>query len=150
MSDRQTPRPRPPRPQSVEDLAKLCAAAALQKKAQDLIVLDVGQLAGYADYFIIATGRSTRQAQAIAENVARVCKKAGRPPMGEEGLREGRWALLDFGDVVVHVFYEPVRVFYDLESLWGDAPRLEFDPQELTAALPPEAESSPGAIVWDD
>lgn len=150
MSDRQSPRPRPPRPQSVEDLAMLCAAAALQKKAQDLVVLDVSQLAGYTDYFIIASGRSTRQAQAIAENVARACKKAGRPPSGEEGLREGRWALLDFGDVVVHIFHEPVRQFYDLDALWADAPRVEIDDEALAKALPPEVNDNPAGIVWDD
>ncbi|MEW5914404.1 MAG: ribosome silencing factor [Thermodesulfobacteriota bacterium] len=115
----------------------LCAAAAHSKKARDLALLEVGELTGYADYFLLASGRSTRQALAIAENVDRVLKKAGRRPVGREGLSEGRWILLDYGEVVVHVFYEPVREFYDLDSLWGDAPRLELDAQMLEDLLPP-------------
>lgn len=139
MSPQTRQRKRPPRPESPEALARLCAAAALDKKAQDLTVLEVGDLSGYADYFIIGSGRSTRQATAIAENIARVLKKAGRPAEGREGLGEGRWCLLDFGDVVVHIFHEPVREFYDLDALWGDAPRLELDPDELSALIPAPA-----------
>ena len=63
--------------------------------------------------------------------MARTLKKAGRPALGIEGLKEGTWILLDFGEVVVHVFHQPVREFYDLDSLWGDAPRVELDPAEL-------------------
>ncbi len=129
-------RKRPPRPTDARAAALLCAAAALQRKAQDLILLEVGELVGYTDYFLLASGRSTRQATAIAEAIARVMKKAGRKPMGSDGVSEGRWALLDFGEVVVHVFHEPVRRFYDLESLWGDAPRVELDSAELDALLP--------------
>lgn len=95
------------------------------------MLLEVSQLTGYADYFLLVSGRSTRQATAVGENVARILKKAGRPALGVEGLNEGRWVLLDFGEVVVHVFHEPVREFYDLDSLWGDAPRVELDPAEL-------------------
>ncbi len=149
MSERTKPRIRPPRPTTPEDLAKLCAAAAAQKKAEDIIVLEVGPLTGYADYFLLASGRSTRQARAIAENISRVLKKSGRQAIGEEGVREGRWALLDFGDVVVHVFHQPVREFYDLESLWGDAPRMELDFKELNSILPPEADQHSAGIVWD-
>jgi len=109
----------------------LCAAAALDKKGEDPVLLEVSQLTGYADYFLLVSGRSTRQATAVGENVARILKKAGRPALGVEGLNEGRWVLLDFGEVVVHVFHEPVREFYDLDSLWGDAPRVELDTAEL-------------------
>lgn len=134
-------RTRPPRPGDSLAAARLCAAAALAKSAHDLLLLDVAALAGYADYFILASGRSTRQAGAIAENVARVMKKAGVKYLGLDGLSEGRWAVLDFGDVVVHVFHQPVRELYDLESLWGDAPRVEINEAELAALLPAGEES---------
>jgi ribosome-associated protein len=114
-------------------------AAALRKKAFDLMLLDVGGISGYADYLLLASGRSTRQAGAIAEGVERALKKAGIKPLGLDGLKEGRWALLDYGDVVVHVFHQPVREFYDLESLWSDAPRVEVAEDLLEGLLPPEA-----------
>ena len=136
MANPARPRIRPPKPQSARDLALLCAAAALDKKGEDPVLLQVSQLTGYADYFLLVSGRSTRQATSVGENVARVCKKAGRPALGMEGLKEGRWILLDFGEVVVHVFHRPVREFYDLDSLWGDAPRVELNPEELDALLP--------------
>ncbi|MBU1275144.1 MAG: ribosome silencing factor [Proteobacteria bacterium] len=131
MSNQTRPRIRPPRPKNPRELALLCAAAALDKKGEDPVLLEVSQLTGYADYFLLVSGRSTRQATAVGENVARILKKAGRPALGVEGLNEGRWVLLDFGEVVVHVFHEPVREFYDLDSLWGDAPRVELDTAEL-------------------
>ena len=115
------------------DLAVLAAAAAHDKKAQDLLLLNVSGLCGYADYFLFATGRSTRQTAAIAQAVRRVLKKAGLKPLGLSGLKEGRWAVLDYGDFVVHVFFEPVRAFYNLESHWEEAPRIELDPKEMDA-----------------
>ncbi|MBI5521647.1 MAG: ribosome silencing factor [Desulfarculus sp.] len=132
------PRSRPTRPRDSKDTALLCMAAASRKKAQDLLLLDVGAISGYTDYLLLASGRSTRQAGAIAEGIARALKKAGVKPLGQDGLKEGRWALLDFGDVVVHVFHQPVREFYDLESLWSDAPRVEVDEAALEGLLPPE------------
>ncbi len=134
-------RNRPPRPGGSLEAARLCAAAALKKNAMDLLLLDVAALTGYADYFLLASGRSTRQAGAIAEGVGRVMKKAGAKALGKDGLAEGRWAVLDFGDVVVHVFHQPVREIYDLESLWGDAPRVELDEAELARLLPAGEES---------
>jgi len=132
-------RKRPPRPADSRQAARLCAAAALAKKAEDLLLLQVEELAGYADYFLLASGRSTRQAAAIAEHVAQVMKKAGMKPVGMDGMREGRWALIDFGDVVVHIFHAPVREFYDLESLWADAPRAELDLEALARLLPAQS-----------
>ena len=132
------PRPRPARPQEPKDIALLCMAAATRKKALDLLLLDVGSISGYADYLLLASGRSTRQAGAIAEGIAQALKKAGIKPLGQDGLKEGRWALIDFGDVVVHVFHQPVRQFYDLESLWSDAPRVDVDESSLEGLLPPE------------
>lgn len=132
-------RRRPAKPQGPLELAKLAAAAALAKKAQDLILLDVASLTGYADYFLLASGRSTRQATAIAESVQQVLKKSGVRVLGADGVKEGRWALIDFGDVVVHVFHQPVREFYDLESLWADAPRVELIEDDLPQLPNPPA-----------
>lgn len=141
MTPRQASRKRPPKPADSREIAMLCAAAALDKKAHDLLLMDVAEPTAYADYFLLASGRSTRQTASIAENIQRVMKKAGISPLGVDGLRQGRWACLDFGDVVVHVFHEPVRENYDLESLWGDAPRIELDLDMLSKLLPPENEA---------
>lgn len=102
----------------------LYAQFALEKKALDLLVLDVSELTSYTDHFVICHGKSVRAVQAIADHIQRSMKKRGDLPIGIEGLSEGQWVLLDYGDVVVHVFFEPVRGFYDLEKLWMDAPRL--------------------------
>ncbi len=131
-------RQRPNHPTDPFSIATLAAAAALEKKAEDLTIFDVDELSGYADYFLLASGRSTRQTVAIAERIQRVLKKAGVKPLGVDGLKDGRWALLDFGDVVVHVFHSPVREFYDLDSLWADAPKLELEPEKLARLIPKE------------
>ncbi|KMY67443.1 hypothetical protein AAU61_11455 [Desulfocarbo indianensis] len=131
-------RQRPVRPADPKAMALLAAAAALDRKAEDLTLLEVTELTGYADYFLLASGRSTRQTAAIAERIARVLKKAGVKPLGMDGVKEGRWALLDFGDVVIHVFHTPLREFYDLDSLWADAPKVELEPQALADLIPKE------------
>lgn len=99
--------------------------AALGKKAMDLVVLDVRKLSSIADVFIICSGRSNRQVMAIAEHIQVDLKKHGITPLSVEGKKEGHWVLLDYGHVIIHVFYEPVRSFYDLEGLWIDADRIE-------------------------
>ena len=99
--------------------------AALGKKATDLVVLDVRKLSSIADVFIICSGRSNRQVAAIAEHIQVKLKKHGITPLSVEGKKEGHWVLLDYGHVIIHVFYEPVRSFYDLEGLWIDAKRIE-------------------------
>jgi ribosome-associated protein len=131
-------RQRPDHPTDSISIAKLAAAAALDRKAEDLQIYDVDALSGYTDFFLLASGRSTRQTAAIAERIQRVLKKAGVKPLGVDGLKDGRWALLDFGDVVVHIFHSPVRDFYDLDSLWADAPKLELEPEALAGLLPKE------------
>jgi ribosome-associated protein len=98
----------------------------LNMKAFNVIALDVRGLASFADTFIICSARSHRQVSAIAEFVEQNLKAKGIKPIGIEGLREGHWVLMDYGDVIVHVFYEPVRIFYDLEGLWSDARQIEF------------------------
>jgi ribosome-associated protein len=99
--------------------------AVLGKKAEALIVLDVRNLTSVADAFIICSGRSNRQVQAIAEHIQKEMKKRRRKPLSVEGLQEGHWILIDYGDVIIHVFFDPVRSFYDLEGLWTDAQRVE-------------------------
>jgi len=104
-----------------------CAQLALDKKAYDVIVLELKELTSFTDYFIICSGKSDRQVQAIASHIEMTLKEEGIKPLGIEGYREARWILMDYGDVVVHVFYEPVRKFYDLDKLWGDAPKIEIE-----------------------
>jgi ribosome-associated protein len=101
-------------------------AAALEKKASDLSVLCVKEMTSIADYFIICSGRSDRQVQSIAQGVEGTSRTLGIKPFAVEGAGRGHWVLMDFSDVIVHIFYGPVREFYDLDGLWGDAPRAEL------------------------
>lgn len=98
--------------------------AVLAKKAIHPVVLDVRDLTSVADAFIICSGQSNRQVTAIADNIQRVLKNRKIRPLSVEGAGEGHWVLLDYGHVIIHVFYEPVRAFYDLEGLWMDAKRV--------------------------
>ncbi|MFW8601274.1 ribosome silencing factor [Desulfobacterota bacterium M19] len=100
-------------------------AAARDAKADDIVVLDVRGLSGFADFFIIASGRSTRHVQGIAAALDKQVNNKRLKNARVEGLDEGRWVLLDFNDVVAHVFYDEARRFYDLEGLWREAPRLD-------------------------
>ena len=115
-----------------EALARFAIDAALDKKALMPVLINVSGMASYTDFIAIVSGRSDRQVDAIADGVIAAMKGRGRYLLGQEGTGSGRWTLLDFGDVVVHVFYHPVREFYDLESLWVDAPRIPLK-------VPPEA-----------
>lgn len=101
--------------------------AALGRKAGDMVILDLRGVCDVADAFVICSGRSNRQVSAITEHIERKLKTAGIRPLGVEGAKEGQWALLDYGDVVIHVFYEPVRQFYNLEGLWSDADRIPVE-----------------------
>jgi ribosome-associated protein len=113
-----------------KEKALWCAQLALDKKAADLVLLDVQQQSSFTSYFIICSGASDRQVQAIAAHLEASCKQAGMRPLGVEGVREGRWVLLDYADVVIHIFHEPVREFYDLERLWTDAQRIPVETAE--------------------
>ncbi len=104
----------------------LCLEAAIEKKAQDPVLLELKGISSFTDYFLLCSGRSDRQVQAIAQGIEEALKKKGFRPLGQEGTAEGRWILLDYEDVVVHVFLDPVRKFYDLEGLWLDAQRIEL------------------------
>ncbi len=109
------------------DMARLAVGAALDKKALNPLALDLRGISSVAEFFVILTGTSDRHVQAVAENVIEVFKSNGIKSLGEEGFREGKWILLDYGEIVIHVFIEPVREYYDIERLWIDAPRLDLD-----------------------
>lgn len=108
-----------------------CVNAALEKKATDIVLLRTKGIVSYADYFLICGGRSDRQVQAIAQSIETQLKKEGHQALGIEGLSQGRWVLLDYGDVIVHIFQESVRRFYDLEGLWIDARRVDIAEQQV-------------------
>ena len=110
-----------------EILSKIGAAAraATDKKAFDLVGLEVSALTSYADGFLLCSAASERQVGAIADAIVRQLKNVGCRPLHKEGASRSDWVLLDFGDFVVHVFTEDRRAYYGLDSLWGDAPRLD-------------------------
>jgi ribosome-associated protein len=101
--------------------------AIRERKSMGIVALDVRELTSVADTFIVCSGRSNRQVSAISEHVRFALRAGGLRPLHVEGEKEGHWVLLDYGHVVIHVFYEPVRSFYDLESLWADAPRIDLE-----------------------
>jgi ribosome-associated protein len=116
---------------SPDRLAEVVAGYALDKKAADVVALDLRAVAGYTDYFVIASGGSDRQTKAIHDGIHEGLKKQhGVLPRRVEGLSEARWILMDYLDVVVHVFIPETRDFYRLEALWGDVPRRAFDPAQ--------------------
>lgn len=124
------------------ELALVAANAAADKKASDVIVLDVSDQLVITDCFVIASAPNERLVGAIVDNVEEKMREAGTKPVRREGAREGRWVLLDFVDVVVHVQHAEERAFYGLERLWKDCPRIEFDPEGV-ATGPNGAESGP-------
>jgi ribosome-associated protein len=134
---RPTPETKPPA-RGAADLAETreqaiaAMDAALDKRGLAPVLIDVSGMGSYTDFIGVVSGRSDRQVDAIAEGISLAMKARGIYPLGREGSGTGRWTLLDFGAFVVHVFYPPVREFYDLESLWIEAPRVPLD-------VPPEA-----------
>ena len=111
-------------PEEVQRAAEL----VLERKAHDVLILDLRGISTATDYFVLASGTSDVQMKAIADHVARDLKKHGVRPQHVEGLRGGRWVLLDYVDFVVHIFHPQARHFYQLENLWGDAPRWDAPP----------------------
>lgn len=109
--------------------ARLLAAAAADKKALDVLALDVRELTSFAETFILATGTSDRHVRSVADAVVEASKAVGTKPLGIEGYDDGRWVLIDLGDVVVHVFQPEVREHYDMDRLWGDAAWIPLTPE---------------------
>lgn len=108
----------------IEKEALIYLEAVLEKKIESVVALKVDELTSVADVFIIGSGRSTRQVKAVSEHVRRALSKKGKKPLAIDGEKEGDWVLLDYGDIVIHLFYEPTRRFYDLEGLWMDAEKI--------------------------
>jgi ribosome-associated protein len=122
----------------VEDPAlEVFLQAVLGRKAENVVALDVRDLTSIADVFIVCSGRSNRQVSAIADHIERELRKQKIKPLSVEGYAEGQWVLMDYGHVIIHVFYESVRQFYDLEGLWSDARRIPV-------ALPAKAKVAGG------
>ena len=111
-----------------QTLARCAARAASDLKASDILILDVGTLLSITGYFVIASASNTRQVRAVVDDIeAKVKAELQRSPVRTEGVREQQWTLIDYGDVVVHVFLDSVREFYEIERLYMDAPRIEWD-----------------------
>jgi ribosome-associated protein len=109
------------------DLARIAGNAAADKLATDIVLIDVSDRLAITDVFVIVTGSNERQVEAIVDSVEEKLRLAGTKPLRREGKRDGRWVLLDYTDIVVHVQHAEERVFYSLERLWKDCPQIEFD-----------------------
>ncbi|MBW2598723.1 MAG: ribosome silencing factor [Deltaproteobacteria bacterium] len=110
-----------------KELVLQCVNTALERKAEDLVILKLKDVSSFADYFVICSGNSDRQIQGLAAHIGQKLKKSGILPLGIEGERSGSWILMDYGDVIIHIFYKPVREFYDIEGLWSDAPIMAIE-----------------------
>ena len=116
------------------DLAAVAAGAIDSKQGRDIVILDVGDLLGIVDMFVIASGTSKRQVRTLVEEVDVQLERYSRSPLRVEGMDTGDWVLLDYGDLAVHIFQPEARDFYSLERLWGDAPRVTWAPVLPTGA----------------
>ena len=123
----------------------LYVQAVLGRKAESVVALDVRGLTSVADAFIICSGRSNRQVSAVAEHVEQFLKQKGIRPLSVEGRKEGHWVLMDYGHVIIHVFYTETRFFYDLEGLWVDAKRITTE--SLKAAFDAGADGFDGEEI---
>jgi ribosome-associated protein len=129
------------------DKVMIAANAADEKKATDIVIQDVRELMDVTDYFVIVTARNNRHISAVIDEIEdQEVKKAGVKPYGVEGADEGFWALLDYGDFVVHVFQPEGRDYYRLEEIWNDAPRVPFTPSEH----PEEEEHTPAKPYYEN
>jgi ribosome-associated protein len=106
---------------------KMCGRAAEEKKARDVLILDLTGLTDVADSFVLASGTSERHVKTIAEHIEAVMKGEGIKPYSVEGYSDGRWVIIDYRDVIAHIFLEPLRELYDLESLWIEAKRHRME-----------------------
>ena len=112
-----------------KEKALAAARAAIDKKAENVKILDLTEISGFTDYFVICSGTSDRQVQTIADAVEHSLRSQGSEVLSAEGYTDGRWVLMDLGDVVVHIFLDALREYYDLERLWADAPRVKIPPE---------------------
>ncbi len=124
------------------------AGLALDKKADNAVIINIKKLSTVSDYLFVCSAGSERQVQAIAENIVHGLGKKGIKPLGTEGVKEGKWALLDFNDVVAHIFLEPIRIYYNIEGLWAEAPCLavkEKAPAGAAGATPLKGKEAKGS-----
>jgi ribosome-associated protein len=127
--------PKGPVDEAAKALALAIAVAADDRKAGDITILQTGDISYLADYFVIVTGFSNVQVRAIANSIEQaIAEKFDRLPLRTEGMGEGRWVLKDYGEVIVHIFMQSDREYYDLEAFWGHATRIHFNPAEYQSA----------------
>ena len=107
----------------------------LEKKAEDVIILNIGEKSSFADYFVIGSAQSERQVRAIARSVEEALKKQGERPIGFEGDGLAQWVLVDYGNVIAHIFHESARFYYNLEELWAGVPRESLEERPAASAL---------------
>jgi ribosome-associated protein len=120
---------------AVHHWCSVAAKAASDKKARHVVVLDVGEVLAITDAFVITSASNERLVRAVVEEVeARIVEETGPSPLRVEGRREAQWVLMDYGDFVVHVFLDEVRAYYDLERLWADAPRFDWEAEPIMVA----------------
>jgi ribosome-associated protein len=105
---------------------KLSVEAGLDKKGEDIVVINIGDISSFADYFVIMNGHSHRQNKAISENIREKLKKRNIRPLSVEGEENAEWILMDYGSFILHIFSKKTREFYDIEQLWADGPRVTF------------------------
>ncbi len=123
--------------ETIANLVQEIAEAAADRKAMNIRAVDVRGMVTYSDYFVICSGRSDRQVRAIADHIIGEMREQGRRPIGVEGQQHGLWILIDFGDVVAHIFHENEREEYDIERLWSGAPKVKLQvDSEAPASLP--------------
>lgn len=121
---------------TAEEKTAVSTRAAADRKASDLMVLDMRAVSSITDYFLICSAGSNRQVQAIADAIDEQLSKQGVSSLGVEGYKDARWILMDYGDVIVHVFSLETREFYDLEGLWSAAPKVQLTPEMESATVP--------------
>ena len=112
------------------DKARLASDIIKERKAIEPVLFNIEEMSSYADFFLIASGNSSRQVQSISRHLEEKMREKGLKPFGIEGEFEGQWILMDYGDLIIHIFYQPVREFYDLEGLWLEAPRVDLEKNE--------------------
>ncbi|MCZ6875146.1 MAG: ribosome silencing factor [bacterium] len=122
---------------TLEEKTRLCALAADSRKAEEIVVLNVQPLSSVADHFMICHGNSDRQVKAIADAIVEEIKKGGERPLATEGYREATWVLIDCADLVIHIFDEQTRQFYDLEHLWEQAEYVDISDSVTSVSSPP-------------
>ncbi|MGI9583971.1 MAG: ribosome silencing factor [Acidimicrobiia bacterium] len=115
------------------EAARIAASAIAAKNGEDIVLLDLSNLLVVTDVFLVASGTSTRHVKTLVDDAAVALRDAGRKPIRREGVDHGEWVLLDYGDVVIHVFDRETRSYYELERLWADAPAIEFEPSSSYA-----------------